>query len=120
MASKDDIFNVCKCRRHLLGLPNAKQLCSREGTQPYHCSVDTWGIAAVLFHLLSGHPAWVGTMEDGGAVMLEKIMTTNPDWTLLTLAGVSRMGLKFLKRMLQIEPANRATDEEVLAHRWIR
>ena len=36
------------------------------------------------------------------------------------MAGVSEIGVTFLVEMLQIDPANRATDEEVLAHQWIR
>lgn len=92
---------------------------SREETQPYYYSVDTWGIAAVLFHLLSGQPAWAGTTDDNGAAMLETIFSTPIDWERLTLAGLSLLAVDFIKKMLQINPADRASDEEVLAHPWI-
>lgn len=91
----------------------------REQTLPYKHSVDTWGIAAVLFHLLCGRPAWTGTMENQGAVMLENIMTTPVDWERLELAGVSATGIDFLTKMLVVEPAQRATEIEQLAHPWI-
>lgn len=99
---------------------SANLLDSREVTQPYYYSVDTWGIAAVLFHLLSGQPAWAGTTDDNGAVMLENIFSKPIDWERLTLAGLSDLAVDFVRQMLQIDPADRATDEEVLAHPWIK
>ena len=86
---------------------------------PYKHSVDTWGIAAVLFHLLCGHPAWTGTTENQGAVMLENIMHTPVQWERLEQAGVSDTGIDFLQKMLVIEPTQRATEEEQLQHPWI-
>ena len=70
--------------------------------------------------MLSGHPPWTGTVEDNGSVMLRTIISVAPDWEKLTLAGVSPLAVDFLRNMLQIFPDKRATDEQVLAHRWIR
>ena len=120
LASGASISNIRKCCRLLCILVDADQSGSREETRPYYYSVDTWGIAAVLFHLLSGQPAWAGNTDDNGAVMLQTIFSTPIDWERLTLAGLSDLAVDFIERMLQIDPADRATDEEVLTHPWIR
>lgn len=91
----------------------------RKGTVPYEHSVDTWSIAAVLFHLLCGKAPYTGTMEDEGALMLLNIMRSNPNWERLEQAGISAVGVDFVRRSLVIDPIQRAREAELLRHPWL-
>ncbi|KAG8530768.1 uncharacterized protein KY384_004125 [Bacidia gigantensis] len=91
----------------------------RRGTIPYEHNVDTWSVAAVLFHLLSGHSPYTGTIEDDGALMLMNIMSGAPCWERLDEAGISELGIDFVKRALTIDPARRAREKDLLDHPWL-
>ena len=92
---------------------------SGDRATPYKQSVDIWAFAAVMFHLMCGRPPFTGTSENYGAVMLETIMSNTVDYGRLTGAGVSPEGVDFVKNMLILEPSERASDAECLAHPWI-
>lgn len=91
----------------------------RDQTRPYQHSVDTWGLAAVLYHLLTGQPAWSGTTDDQGNAMLANIFYNPVEWQRLTWCGVSDVCIDFLRGMLVIDPSKRPTDDEILSHPFI-
>ena len=47
-------------------------------------------------------------------------MNTPVEWERLEQAGVSEVAIDFLRRMLDIEPTKRATEDEQLRHKWIQ
>lgn len=51
--------------------------------------------------------------------MLENVMQTDVDYDRLKNAGVSPIGIDFLKKMLVLDPDQRATETECLRHAWI-
>ncbi|KAL8871950.1 MAG: hypothetical protein Q9174_002327 [Haloplaca sp. 1 TL-2023] len=86
----------------------------------YTSAVDTWGLGAVLYHLLCGKPPWHATTSaNQGREMLETIMTTAADWDELRRSGVSEHAVDFLTGMLVINPEVRTSDALLLEHRWI-
>ena len=58
-------------------------------------------------------------MDDEGALMLMNILKSTPDWERLEQAGISPIGIDFVKRTLVIEPAERAQETEQLRHPWL-
>lgn len=86
---------------------------------PYTTAVDTWSIAAVLYHLLCGYPPYTGTTENYGAVILENIMNNPVNYSRLRGVGVSQDAINFLEQMLIIEPSLRMSDIDCLEHPWL-
>ncbi|KAL9577786.1 MAG: hypothetical protein Q9212_006144, partial [Teloschistes hypoglaucus] len=92
-----------------------------KAAQPYTSAVDTWGLAAVLFHLLTGTPPYEGTTGGThfGQAMISVLLNTSVNWDRLVHGGVSEIAVDFLQRMLVVDPSQRLSDEECLAHPWI-
>ncbi|KAL9028930.1 MAG: hypothetical protein Q9180_007094, partial [Flavoplaca navasiana] len=86
---------------------------------PYTTAVDTWSIAAVLYHLLCGFPPYTGTTDNYGALILENIMSNPVDYSRLRKSGVSQDAVDFLNQMLIIEPSLRMSDVDCLEHPWL-
>ncbi|KAJ5521049.1 hypothetical protein N7463_001502 [Penicillium fimorum] len=88
-------------------------------TSPYSQSVDMWSLGAVLFHILSGVPPYLGRAEDRGVQMLRTIMTSDADFDALRRAGVSESGINFVAQLLNRDPFSRPTEMECFQHPWI-
>ncbi|KAF7585738.1 hypothetical protein BBP40_010178 [Aspergillus hancockii] len=88
-------------------------------TSPYSQAVDMWSLGAVLYHILSGVPPYMGRGDDRGAQMLRMIMTSDPDYDILRAENVSESGIDFVARLLNRDPQARPTERECFQHRWI-
>lgn len=78
-----------------------------------------WSLGAVLYHILSGTPPYMGRADDRGAQMLRTIMTTDPDMDVLRKEGVSEEGIDFVSHLLNRDPHARPKEHECLRHPWI-
>ena len=74
----------------------------------------------MLYHLLSSEPPFTAKHDPIGEDMLWAVMHKPVNWERLRMVGVSRLGVDFLTRMLVTDPSERAPDEELLDHPWIR
>ncbi|EEP76508.1 predicted protein [Uncinocarpus reesii 1704] len=99
-------------KRRRLGDPLPK-------TSPYDQSVDMWSFGAVLFHILSGSPPYMGRGDDRGAQMLRNIMTTEADYNLLRKVGVSDEGIDFISKLLNRDPKARPKESACFKHPWL-
>ncbi|KAL8799937.1 MAG: hypothetical protein Q9182_005525 [Xanthomendoza sp. 2 TL-2023] len=87
--------------------------------QPYTTAVDTWSLAAVLYHLLCGDPPYTGSTQDYGARILDSMMSKSVDYGKLLRVGVSRDAIDFISKMLVIDPSMRMSDNDCLAHPFV-
>jgi serine/threonine protein kinase len=78
-----------------------------------------WSFGAVLFHLLCGHPPYMGRGDDRGAQMLRNIMTTEADYGLLRSAGVSEQAIDFIANLLNRDPKARPKESDCFKHPWL-
>jgi serine/threonine protein kinase len=99
----------------------AKQKKRQRGTshRSYSELVDLWSYAAVLWHVLCGHPPYKGIVDSTGRAMFDNIMGSELDSTPLLECGVSQACLDFLFQLLSIDPNQRPTIDECLEDDWL-
>ena len=74
----------------------------------------------MLYHLLSGAAPFTARHDPQGESMLLTVMHKPVDWERLRMIGVSQLGVDFLSRMLVTDASERASEEELLDHPWVR
>ena len=74
----------------------------------------------MLYHLLSGVAPFTARHDPQGEDMLWNVMHSDVNWERLKMVGVSCFGVEFLSRMLVTDASERASDQELLDHLWIR
>jgi len=89
-------------------------------TAPYDSSADMWSFGAVIFHLLAGKAPIMGRGENGGAQMLNNIMTKPVDFSPLGELGVSDAAIDFVAALLNRQPALRPKEEDCFQHPWLK
>lgn len=99
-----------KRRRHGQPLPQKA---------PYDSSADMWSFGAVIFHLLCGKAPIMGRGDNGGAQMLNNIMTKDVDFEPLRELGISEDAIDFINALLNRTPGLRPKEKECFAHQWL-
>ena len=89
-------------------------------TAPYDSSADMWSFGAVIFHLLAGKAPIMGRGENGGAQMLNNIMTKPVDFTPLRDLAVSDAAIDFIAALLNRQPALRPKEQDCFQHPWLK
>ncbi|KAF1912214.1 kinase-like domain-containing protein [Ampelomyces quisqualis] len=105
------------------GTGTSKGTKRRRGARQYHSyssSVDIWSFGGVLWYALCGEPPFKGIADATGEAMYNNITATPLDPSPLKRLGVSNECIDLLTRMLQVDPAERPTDRECLAHPWLK
>jgi serine/threonine protein kinase len=89
--------------------------------QRYDHTVDVWSLACVLYYSLSGSPPYPAKSGTTYQALLHTIMTTPLDIRPLQCLAtpVSDDGIRFVRRMLHVDPAHRATIPELEQSPWI-
>ncbi|KAM1187900.1 hypothetical protein ACFX2J_023767 [Malus domestica] len=83
----------------------------------YGSEVDVWSAGVILYILLCGVPPFWAESEEGIA---QAIVRGTIDFERETWKQVSEEAKELVRRMLDPNPHNRLTVEEVLDHPWIR
>lgn len=89
-------------------------------TAAYDSSADMWSFGAVIFHLLAGKAPIMGRGENGGAQMLNNIMTKPVDFDPLRELGVSDAAIDFIAALLNRQPALRPKEQDCFQHPWLK
>ncbi|KAJ9660800.1 Protein kinase protein rad53 [Neophaeococcomyces mojaviensis] len=89
-------------------------------TAPYDSSADMWSFGAVIFHILAGKAPIMGRGENGGAQMLNNIMTKEVDFGPLHDVGVSNTAVDFVNGLLNRHPSLRPKEQDCFLHPWLR
>lgn len=87
---------------------------------PYDSSADMWSFGAVVFHLLCGKAPIMGRGDNGGAQMLNNIMTKDVDFEPLRELGISEDAIDFINALLNRIPGLRPKEKDCFSHRWLK
>jgi serine/threonine protein kinase len=87
--------------------------------QRYDHAVDIWSLGGVLFFAMTGKPPYPVKGGISYSELLHRIMTEDLDISPLLQAGISALGIDFIRRMLNRRPENRATVEMLKDHPWL-
>lgn len=87
---------------------------------PYDSSADMWSFGAVIFHLLAGRAPIIGRGENGGAQMLDNIMTKEVDFSPLRSLNISEEAIDFVNGLLNKHPSMRPKEQDCFDHPWLR
>mmetsp|Transcript_123101 Transcript_123101/g.217997 ORF Transcript_123101/g.217997 Transcript_123101/m.217997 type:complete len:362 (-) Transcript_123101:87-1172(-) len=78
----------------------------------YHARVDIWGLGVLLYEFLVGKPPFEDTSEKG---TYKKIKTSLPSFP----SHITKEAKDLISKLLQKNPAERMTLQEVLQHPWV-
>eukprot|EP00042_Codosiga_hollandica_P028233 m.146959 g.146959 ORF g.146959 m.146959 type:complete len:356 (-) comp52719_c0_seq2:108-1175(-) len=97
------------------GTPNyvAPEILLQKG---YGKQVDVWSLGVILFILLCGYPPFY---DENDAVLFEMIMKGKFDFDDRYWHEVSADAKDIIRRILVVNPTNRFTTQQILAHPWI-
>ena len=84
--------------------------------RPYNQVCDFWSVGVVLFILLSGGPPFY---DPDQFEMFEKIKRAEFSFEALSWQGVSAEAKDLITKLLVVDPAQRLTGEQIMAHPWI-
>jgi len=83
----------------------------------YDAKCDMWSIGVILYILLSGKPPFDGKDDQE---ILENVTKGKPDYTSPIWYKVSKDGLDIVKKLLNINPAERLSAQQALKHKWLK
>jgi len=84
---------------------------------PYDSAVDVWSIGVITYVLLCGFPPFYGEQQKE---LFENIMGGNYDFPDPEWKNISEDAKDFIRKILVVNAAERATAEQCLNHRWIK
>lgn len=84
---------------------------------PYDESADMWSVGVIIYFLLAGHlPFNANDQQDlFQLIRLGKFSFESKYW-----AGISDEAMDLIERLLEVDPASRATASEALESEWIQ
>lgn len=108
MATKETLYTAC-------GTPNyvAPEVLSGMG---YDALVDCWSLGVILYVMLCGFPPFYDEDED---VLFEQIKNGHFEFPSPYWDTVSDKAKDLITKLLQINPLNRLTAEDILKHPWL-
>lgn len=82
----------------------------------HHGAVDIWSMGCVILEMATGRRPW-STLDNEWAIMYNIAQGSQPQ--LPTPDQLSDLGVDFLRRCFECDPAKRSTAAELLQHEWI-
>ncbi|XP_014769309.1 serine/threonine-protein kinase H1 homolog [Octopus bimaculoides] len=85
--------------------------------KPYTSQVDLWAVGVITFILLSGEMPFE---EDNKTRLFRLILKAKYNYARELWKHVSNMAKDFIDRLLVLEPKERMTSSQAIAHAWLR
>jgi calcium-dependent protein kinase len=82
----------------------------------YGASCDIWSCGVILYILLSGFPPFYGRTEN---LIFQKIRSGTYDFNRQEWSSVSESAKNLIRNLLVVNPENRYSMEQALAHPWL-
>jgi len=119
IVKNNNTFLKTFCGTLLYCAPEVFPYYSAPAFQSYSQLVDIWSFAAVLWYALNCEPPFKGVADYNERGMFERVMGTQLDPTRLKEMGVSDEACDLLIAMLNVDPAQRPTEQQCLEHPWL-
>jgi len=87
--------------------------------EPYDKAVDMWSVGVITYILLCGFPPFFDDGQNMGE-LFEQIINGEFDFPEEYWTDVSEEAKDFIENLLIVDPVERMTAEEALAHPWFR
>ena len=102
------------------GTPNylAPEVLASKGEGAYTNKIDNWSLGVILYICLVGYPPF--NDENPMISLEEQIKKGLYDFPKQDWSKVSKDAIDLVKKLLCVDPAKRATLDQVLEHRWIK
>jgi serine/threonine protein kinase len=85
----------------------------------YGHAVDLWSLGSVLFYALCGSPPYPAKSATNYQELLKSIITKPLDIRPLQSENISEHGIEFVSSMLQVQPEDRPTIDQLEASPWL-
>lgn len=89
-----------------------------KGESSYTNKIDNWSLGVILYICLVGYPPF--SEEDTTRSLERQIIEGRYDFPTQFWGGISKQAIDLIKRLMCVDPAKRATLEQVLEHPWIK
>lgn len=108
-------FDTTSMMKTFCGTPNylAPEVLITKGGGVYTKKIDNWSLGVILYIILVGFPPFSDENLE------KQIKEGNYDFNDEAWYKVSNDAKHVIRRLMCVEPANRASLEEILAHNWI-
>ncbi|XP_028314094.1 serine/threonine-protein kinase Chk2 isoform X2 [Gouania willdenowi] len=113
------ILEECVLMRTLCGTPSylAPEVFTRGSTSGYGLAVDAWSLGVLLFVCLGGYPPF---HESFGQSVTEQIIAGKFTMVQSKWKCISDQAKDVVRRLLVVDPAQRMSIDEALAHPWLQ
>ncbi|KZT04293.1 Pkinase-domain-containing protein [Laetiporus sulphureus 93-53] len=112
------VANTYSDLRTMCGTPAylAPEVVLQENENGYDLVVDSWSMGVIVFCMLTGQSAFP---DDNEGHLRDRVMRREVDWITFRECCSSELAERFIRRLVERDPARRMTAAAALEHPWL-